>query len=50
MCFCYFPSAKIPDLNPIEKIWLRLKVIRNKFRVKDIDQLFKDYWNDLLGI
>ena len=39
-----------PDLNPIEKMWSRVKAIRNKFRVKDIDKLFKDYCNDLFGI
>jgi hypothetical protein len=25
-------------------------MIRNKFRVKDIDKLFKDYCNDLFSI
>lgn len=35
---------------PIEKMWSRVKMIRNKFRVKDIDKLFKDYCNDLFGI
>ncbi|WP_227518984.1 transposase [Acinetobacter sp. ANC 4973] len=39
-----------PDLNPIEKMWSRVKSIRNKFRVKDIDQLFKDYCDHLFGI
>ena len=24
-------------------MWSRVKMIRNKFRVKDIDKLFKDY-------
>ena len=31
-----------PDLNPIENMWSRVKAIRNKFRVKDIDKLFKE--------
>lgn len=39
-----------PDLNPIENMWSRVKAIRTKFRVKDIDKLFKDYCNDLFGI
>ena len=30
-----------PDLNPIEKMWSRVKSIRKKFRVKDIHELFK---------
>ena len=29
------------DLNPIEKMWSRVKSIRRKFRVKDIDELFR---------
>ena len=39
-----------PDLNLIEKMWSRVKMIRNKFRVKDIDKLFKDYCYDLFSI
>ncbi|WP_373684017.1 transposase [Acinetobacter sp. YH12080] len=39
-----------PDLNPIENMWSRVKAIRTKFRVKDIDKLFKDYCSDLFGI
>ena len=39
-----------PDLNPIEKMWSRIKSIRNKFRVKDIDELFKKYCDNLFGI
>ncbi|TCB48641.1 hypothetical protein E0H80_14740 [Acinetobacter sp. ANC 4779] len=39
-----------PDLNPIEKMWSRVKALRNKFRVKDMDKLFKDYRNDLFSI
>jgi transposase len=39
-----------PDLNPIEKMWSRVKSIRNKFRIKDIDELFKKYCDKLFGI
>lgn len=39
-----------PDLNPIEKMWSRVKSIRNKFRIKDIDELFKKYCDILFGI
>ena len=39
-----------PDLNPIEKMWARVKSIRKKFKVKDIDLLFKEYCTDLFGI
>ena len=39
-----------PDLNPIEKMWAQVKSVRKKFRVKDIDILFKDYCDDLFGI
>ena len=39
-----------PDLNPIEKMWSRVKSIRNKFRVKDIDELFKKYCDNLFSI
>ena len=30
-----------PDRNPIEKMWARGKKIKKKFRVKDIDELFR---------
>lgn len=36
-----------PDLNPIEKMWSRVKSIRKKFRVKDIDELFKIHCDTL---
>ena len=39
-----------PDLNPIEKMWSRVKSVRNKFRVADIDKLFKDHCSDLFSI
>lgn len=39
-----------PDLNPIEKMWAQVKGIRNKFRIKDIHELFEYYCNDLFGI
>ena len=39
-----------PDLNPIEKMWSRVKSIRNKFRIKDIDELFKKHCDKLFGI
>ncbi|WP_394357254.1 IS630 family transposase [Acinetobacter chinensis] len=39
-----------PDLNPIEKMWSRVKSIRNKFRIKNIDELFKKYCDKLFGI
>ena len=38
-----------PDLNPIEKMWSRVKSIRKKFRVKDIDELFKIHCDTLFG-
>ena len=39
-----------PDLNPIEKMWSRVKSVRKKFRVADIDKLFKDHCGDLFSI
>ena len=39
-----------PDLNPIEKMWSRVKSVRNKFRVADSDKLFKDHCGDLFSI
>ncbi|MGX9940774.1 transposase (plasmid) [Acinetobacter pseudolwoffii] len=39
-----------PDLNPIEKMWSRVKSVRNKFRVTDSDKLFKDHCGDLFSI
>ena len=38
-----------PDLNPIEKMWSRVKSIRKKFRVKDIDELFKKHCDSLFS-
>ena len=38
-----------PDLNPIEKMWSRVKSIRKKFRVKDIDKLFRIHCDTLFG-
>ncbi len=38
-----------PDLNPIERMWSRVKSIRRKFRVKDIDELFKIHCDTLFG-
>ena len=38
-----------PDLNPIEKLWARIKSIRNKFRVQNIDELFKFNCDDLFS-
>ena len=38
-----------PDLNPIEKMWSRVKSIRKKFRVKDIDELFKIHCGTLFS-
>ena len=40
----------IAGLKSYRKMWSRVKMIRNKFRVKDIDKLFKDYCNDLFSI
>ena len=39
-----------PGLNPIEKMWSRVKSIRNKFRIKDIDELFKKHCDNLFSI
>lgn len=36
-----------PDLNPIEKFWSRIKSIRNKLRIQNIDALFKIHCNAL---
>lgn len=36
-----------PDLNPIEKFWSRIKSIRNKLRIQNIDELFKIHCNEL---
>ena len=37
------------DLNPIEKMWSRVKSIRKKFRLKDIDELFRIYRDTLFN-
>ena len=39
-----------PDLNPIEKMWAQVKSVRRKFRVKNIDILFRDCCSDLFRI
>lgn len=36
-----------PDLNPIEKMWVQVKSVRKKFRIRNNDILFKDYCDDL---
>ena len=41
---------KGPDLNPIEKMWSRVKSIRNKLRIKDMDELLKIHCDNLFGI
>ena len=38
-----------PDLNIIEKMWSRVKSLRRKFRVKDIDELFRIHSDTLFG-
>lgn len=38
-----------PHLNPIEKAWSRIKSIRKKYRVQDIDELFRACYNNLFG-
>ena len=38
-----------PDLNPIEKMWLRVKTIREKFKVRNINELFKIHCDALFA-
>ena len=45
-----YGCPNIALINPIEKMWAQVKSVRKKFRVKDIDILFKDYCDDLFRI
>ena len=36
-----------PDLNSIEKFWSRIKSIRNKLKIQNIDALFKIHCNEV---